>query len=145
MIKSSKSRMQRLFRYNTSSLHQRQHFVHSHVEKSLREKMKISASIRISKGDTIKVVSGSKRGTTGKVIEVDLKSGKIFIDSISKKTAKGKEYHIPISPSNVYITDLNTSDKRRMARMRLSPDATMPSEKPSVAPVVTSKIGTSGS
>ena len=117
MIYSSKPRKQRLYR-NTAPLHARQHFVHAHIDKSLKAKLKISKrAIQISKGDTIKVVKGSKSGTTGKVTKVDLRRGFVFIDSLVRKNAKGKETSIPINASNVYITDLNMSDKIRAGKI----------------------------
>ncbi len=120
MIKSSKPRKQRRFRFN-APMHVRQHFVHSHLDKALRAKLGIKRrSVQISKGDTVKVMAGSKKGTTGKVIRVSLRTGRINIDSLVKKTAKGKEFNVPLSASNVYITDLNLSDKVRAAKLKLA-------------------------
>lgn len=115
----SKPRYQRYARFN-ASMHIRQHFLHVHVDKSLKARMPIKRrAIQIAKGDTVKVMSGAKRGTTGKVVRVSLRSGRIFIDSLKKKDAKGKEFNIGISSGNVYITDLNLSDKRRAGKLDL--------------------------
>ncbi|MDE1865655.1 MAG: 50S ribosomal protein L24 [Candidatus Micrarchaeota archaeon] len=120
MIQSAKPRSQRLFRF-TAPLHQRQHFVNAHVDKSLRTKLGIKRrAIRLATGDTVKIMSGSKRGTTGKVTAVDLGKGRIKVSSLVKKNAKGKEFSVSISPSNVYITDLNLEDKFRAERLRLA-------------------------
>jgi large subunit ribosomal protein L24 len=120
MIKSSKPRKQRFFRYN-APMHARQHFVHSHIDKALRAKLGIKRrSVQISKGDTVKIMAGSKKGTTGKVIRVSLRTGRISIDSLVKKTAKGKEFNVPVSASCVYITELNLSDKLRAAKLKLA-------------------------
>jgi large subunit ribosomal protein L24 len=121
MIESSKPRKQRHFRFN-APMHARQHFVHAHIDKELREKlgMKLRA-IQISRGDTVKVMSGSKRGTTGKVTKVDLRTGRIFIDSLMRKNARGKEHGVGISTSNVYITALNLTDKIRAAKLKVAP------------------------
>ncbi len=100
-------------------MHVRQHFVHSHLDKALRAKLGIKkSSVQISKGDTVKVMAGSKKGTTGKVTRVSLRTGRISIDSLVKKNAKGKEFNVPISASNVYITDLNLTDKMRAAKLK---------------------------
>ncbi|MCL5117274.1 MAG: 50S ribosomal protein L24 [Candidatus Marsarchaeota archaeon] len=120
MIQSSKPRKQRKFRF-TAPLHERQHFVHAHVDKQLREKLKIKKrTVQISKGDTVKIIKGVKKGVTGKVVKVDLKKVKVFIDSATRKNAKGKESNIPINISNVYITDLNLGDKFRVAKLNVS-------------------------
>ncbi len=120
MIKSSKPRYQRRFRFN-APMHQRQHFLHVHIDKALRSKLKIAnRTVQVSKGDTVKVMSGSKRGSTGKVIAVDLRSGRIMLDSLSRKSLRGKELKLKIYASNVYITDLNLTDKYRAAKLKLA-------------------------
>ncbi len=120
MIESSQPRKQRFFRFN-APMHVRQHFLHSHVDKVLKAKLNLKkSSIQISKGDTVKVMSGSKRGTTGKVTRVNLRTGKIMIDSLTKKNSRGKEFNVPINASNVYITDLNLTDKYRAAKLKVA-------------------------
>lgn len=120
MIESGKPRKQRFFRFN-APMHVRQHFLHSHVDKTLRSKLNIrQKSVQISKGDTVKVMAGGKKGSTGKVTRVDLRTGKITIDSLVKKNSRGKEFNIPISASNVYITDLNLTDKYRAAKLKVA-------------------------
>jgi ribosomal protein uL24 len=133
MIQSSKPRSQRLFRF-TAPMHQRQHFVNAHVDKALRTKMGIKKrAIRLATGDTVKIMSGSKKGTTGKVTAVDLRRGRIKVSSMVKKNAKGKEFSVSISPSNVYITDLNLEDKYRADRLKLAPVPKAKEEKPAPA------------
>jgi len=128
-IQSAKPRMQRLFRF-TAPMHSRQHFMNVHVDKSLMAKMTVKRrAIRVAKGDTVKIMSGSKRGTTGKVTGVDLRRGRIKISSLVKKNAKGKEFSVSISPSNVYLTDLNLEDKFRADRLKLAPTP-KPKEEP---------------
>ncbi len=118
-MRSSKPRKQRFFRYN-APLHVRQHFLHSHIDKSLKKKLNLKkSSVQISKGDTVKIMAGSKRGTTGKVTRVNLSTGRISIDSLTKKNARGKEFNIPVSASNVYITDLNLTDKYRAEKLKV--------------------------
>jgi large subunit ribosomal protein L24 len=79
MIQSAKPRVQRLFRF-TAPLHQRQHFMNAHVDKALKAKLGIKTrAIRLATGDTVKIMSGSKRGTTGKVTFVDLRKGRIKV------------------------------------------------------------------
>ena len=58
-------------------MHTRQHFVHSHIDKALQAKLNIKKrAVQISKGDTVKVMAGSKKGNTGKVTRVNLRTGK---------------------------------------------------------------------
>ncbi|VVB76803.1 50S ribosomal protein L24 [uncultured archaeon] len=117
MISSSKPRKQRIFRF-TAPMHVRQKFVHARIAKELAAKLGISKrNIAVRKGDTVKVMSGSHKGKTGKVTTVDLKRTIVIIDGISRKNAKGKELPIPIKTSSVYVTDLDLSDKLRTAKI----------------------------
>lgn len=130
MISSSQPRRQRLYRF-TAPMHQRQHFVNAHLDKSLRTKLGIKKrAVRLVKGDTVKVMSGSKRGTTGKVSSVDLRRCRIRISSLNRKTAKGKEIGVFISPSNVYITELNLEDRVRAERLKLKQQKPAKKEEP---------------
>ena len=129
MVQSSKPRKQRRFRYN-APLHIRQHFVHAHIDKALGEKLKIKKrAVQISKGDSVKIVKGIKKGVTGKVIRVDLRRSRIYLDSANRKNAKGKEFNIPINVNNVYIIDLNLSDKLRMKKLNISKKAETATKK----------------
>ncbi len=117
MVKSSKPRKQRKHRY-TAPLHIRKHFMHAHISKDAASKSSVKRkSAQISRGDTVKIMSGSRKGKTGKVSKVDTTKGLIFIDGIARKNAKGRELQIPIRPSAVYITELNMTDKRRAAKL----------------------------
>ncbi|MDE1856914.1 MAG: 50S ribosomal protein L24 [Candidatus Micrarchaeota archaeon] len=117
MVTGSKPRTQRLFRY-TAPLHVRQHFLHAHIDKSLREKLKLKRrATSIVKGDTVRIMAGAKRGTTGKVTMVNLRSGRIVIDALKRKNAKGKEQNLSIYASNVYITEFNAEDKLRAQKL----------------------------
>jgi large subunit ribosomal protein L24 len=120
MIESGKPRKQRFFRFN-APMHVRQHFLHSHVDKALRSKLNIKQkTVQISRGDTVKIMAGSKKGTTGKVTRVNLRTGRIMLDSLTKKNARGKEFGVGINASNVYITDLNLTDKYRAGKLKVA-------------------------
>ncbi|MGC8568075.1 MAG: 50S ribosomal protein L24 [Candidatus Micrarchaeia archaeon] len=111
-MQSSKPRKQRYFRAN-APLHIKQHFVHAHLSKELKAKLKIKArSIRVVKGDTVRILAGAKKGITAKVTDVDLATSKIKLENITRKNAKGKEYNIPISPSNVEIINMVSTTSR---------------------------------
>ncbi len=116
-MKSGKPRKQRLFRY-TAPAHIRKGFVHSRISKELSKKLNIKKrNAQVKKGDTVKVMSGSNKGKSGKVNKVETKSGMLFIEGITRRNAKGKELLIPIRTSNVYITDLELNDKLRKLKL----------------------------
>ncbi|MDE1855254.1 MAG: 50S ribosomal protein L24 [Candidatus Micrarchaeota archaeon] len=129
-MESGKPRKQRLFRY-TAANHLRQKFVHAHIAKELASKLGVKKrSISVRKGDTVRVMAGASRGKSGKVTAVDLRSAAVFIEGITRKNAKGKESLVPVSASNVYITDMDMSDKLRAAKLQVArPQAAKPAAK----------------
>ncbi len=117
MIQSAKPRKQRKFRF-TASMHVRQNFVNAHISKELAAKLGIKRrSLEVRKGDTVKVMSGDNKGKSGKVMDVELRTGKIRIDGIVRKNSKNKELQIPIHASNVYLTDIDLTDELRKAKV----------------------------
>ncbi len=118
-MNSSKPRKQRKFRSN-APLHIKQHFVHAHIDKTLKEKLNIKKrAIELRRGDTVKIMSGKYKGKTGKVLKVILKDAKVHIEGIVRKNSRGKEIPIPISASNLYIIDLDLTDKLRKEKLGL--------------------------
>ena len=100
-------------------MHMRQKFVHAHISKELASKLGIKMrNIGIRKGDTVKIMSGGKRGKTGKILGVDLNRSVVFVEGIVRKNAKGKEMQVPIAVSNVYITEMDLADKERNAKIQ---------------------------
>ncbi|MDD3574414.1 50S ribosomal protein L24 [Methanospirillum sp.] len=114
-IISSQPRKQRKARYNAPH-HMRGSLLHASLSKDLQGRYK-RRSIRVIKGDTVKVLRGDHTGTEGKVDNVNTKSLKIVVDGVSVKKADGSEVPRPIDPSNVVITDLNLEDKRREQKL----------------------------
>ncbi|VVB73175.1 50S ribosomal protein L24 [uncultured archaeon] len=105
MLKTSeKPRQQRKFRY-TAPLHLRTHFVHVHLSKDLRAKMKKRA-IAVKKGDKVKVMRGKFAGKEGKIMSVNLTRAKVFIEGMAAKKQKGKEVPLAFEPSNLMITEM---------------------------------------
>jgi len=105
MLKTSdKPRQQRKYRY-TAPLHLRRHFVHVHLSKDLRAKMKTRA-VAVKTGDKVKVMRGNFAGKEGKVMSVNLTRTKIFIEGMTAKKQKGKEVAVPFEPSNLMIMEM---------------------------------------
>ena len=75
-------------------------------------------SIPIRKGDTVKILRGANKGHSGKVAKVDLKKGKITVEGATLAKADGKQIPKWINASNVCITKLDRSDKRRNKKLK---------------------------
>lgn len=110
--KSSKlPRKQRKYRIN-APLHIKQKFANSHLSKDLKTKHK-KRSLRVRKGDTVKVMRGQFKKKIGKVERVDIKNLKIYITDVATTKKEGSKKPYPINPSNLLITELNLDDKKR--------------------------------
>ena len=112
---SSQPRKQRKARYNAPH-HMRGSLLHASLSKTLKEQYK-RRSIRVIKGDKVKVLRGDHAGTEGLVDIVMAKDARIVVDGVSVKKADGTEVPRPVDPSNVMIIDLNTKDKRREQKL----------------------------
>ena len=110
-ISSRQPRKQRKYRYN-APLHIKSTFLNVHLSPSLREKYKIK-SIRIRKGDIVKIMRGSFKGKEEKVSKVLTKKEKVYIEGIEKTKKDGTKVKVPVHPSNLMIIDLNLEDKKR--------------------------------
>ena len=126
---SSKPGIQRRKLLN-APLHQRWKRLHARLDRPLREKYGKN-SIRIQKGDTVRMMRGIAlindaitRHFETKVAEVDLKRGKVYLENVTRKTAKGKQVWIPVDPSNLIITKLDLSNPRRREKLKLSKEGT---------------------
>ncbi len=94
-------------------LHVRSAMVGSHLSKELRQKHK-TRSMRVRKGDKVKVQTGQFKGKSGAVESVDTRNAMVYITGIESVRKDGTKAMRPIHPSNLLITEL-AADKRRMA------------------------------
>ncbi len=107
-------RKKRLAQYR-APLHTRKKTVHAHLSKELRAKIG-KRTLQINKGDVVKIVRGDSRKLSGKVVEVDVSRGRIFVEKIVQKKQNGKEILVPIQPSNVIITETQREAKTKAAQ-----------------------------
>ena len=110
--KSKQPRKQRKFLYN-APLHVRRKIMSAHLSKELREKYK-RRSFPLRKGDEVLIMRGKFRGKKGKIVKVDYKKYKVYVEGITIKKADGTERLFPIHPSKVMIVNLDLSDKKRV-------------------------------
>jgi large subunit ribosomal protein L24 len=90
--------------------------------------------MRITKGDTVRVMRGDDRGKEGKVLQVYRKTGRVKIDGVNivkrHRKARGPEDQggimempAPIHASNVMLLDPSSGAATRIA-MRIDEDGT---------------------
>ncbi len=83
----------------------------------LKKKYGIS-SFPVSKGDIVKIRSGSRKGEGGKVDSVDHRHGTVIIDGITLNTADNKQKGMPIDHSNLMITRMDFSNPERLEKVK---------------------------
>ena len=99
-------------RLANAPLHVRHKIMSAALSKELKEKYSRNA-LPVRKGDTVEVMRGSMKGHKGKVMRVDTKTYKIFVEGVVSKKADGTDVERPIPTSNVRITELHEEDKER--------------------------------
>ncbi len=110
-IKSSKPKKQRKQLY-LRPLHKKQAGLKGHLSKRLREQLG-RRSLSLRKGDVVRVMRGSKKGSEGKIIGVNYKKGTVSVDKLTRKKADGTEIPLRIKACNMLIVDVDRSDARR--------------------------------
>jgi large subunit ribosomal protein L24 len=70
-------------------------------------------SVTVRKGDTVMIMRGDRKGSEGKVTQINRKKYRIFIEGATREKVDGTTTFIPIHPSKVMITRLNLDDKWR--------------------------------
>jgi large subunit ribosomal protein L24 len=114
-IVSEQPRKQRKARYQAPS-HVKTKYLNAPLSAVLKEKYK-KKTLRVIKGDTVKVTRGDFVGDEGLVDAVDTKKSKIVIHGVSLTKADGTEVPRLIDASNVQITKLNLTDTRRQEKL----------------------------
>lgn len=108
---SSQPRKQRKELFNMS-LHRRRKLLTAPLSKELRRQYGIKR-LPVRKDDVVMIVRGDFKGIRGRVVRVDLKKARIFVEGATRKNSRGDTVYYPIHPSKVVIVELNTSDERR--------------------------------
>jgi len=112
---STQPRKERKTLYNLP-VHKNRARIAAHLDGPLSERHgKRSTTLR--KGDTVRIMRGEFAGTTGKVLEIDTKKGKVTVDGVTVSKAKATQVARPLDPSNLVITKLDLTDKRRREKL----------------------------
>ncbi len=112
---SKKPRKQRKYRVN-APLHIKGKFLNAVLSKELRKKYG-KRSLRVRKGDKVRIMRGSFMKKEGAIEKVDTKKGVVYVSKIEVEKKEGSKVPRPIQPSNVMILELNLDDKRRKEKL----------------------------
>ena len=75
-------------------------------------------SIRVIKGDTVRVMRGEYTGIEGKVEKVNTERGTLSIEGVQREKVRGGNVKVQIHSSNVRVSGLNLDDKYRQNKIR---------------------------
>ena len=114
---SSSSSKARLKTIAVTPKHLRDKSICSTLTDDLREQHR-RRSIRVIKGDTVKVMRGEYTGIEGKVEKVNTIRGTLSIEGVQREKIKGGNVKVQIHSSNVRVSGLNLDDKYRQDRVR---------------------------
>lgn len=109
---STQPKVQRKRLY-TMPNHLRHRLFNAPLSSELREKYGVKR-LPVRVGDIVRIMRGDFTGTEGKVVNVDLKRIRIFVEGVQIKKADGTPVYYPIHPSKVMIVKLDLSDKYRL-------------------------------
>jgi large subunit ribosomal protein L24 len=105
---------------NSKMLHTPKHvrdgMIHSSLDDNLREEYE-RRSIRVIKGDNVRVMRGEYNGIEGKIEKVNTQRGTLAIEGIQREKVRGGNVKVQIHASNVKIIGLNLDDKKRDNRL----------------------------
>lgn len=74
-------------------------------------------NVGVRKDDRVKIMSGQFKGKSGKVIEVDVKHRKVYVEGINIIKKDGNKIRCSLHPSKLMIMELNMEDKMRKKLM----------------------------
>lgn len=132
-MKPSKIRNRTIY---NASLFTKSKMMCSHLSEELQQKYN-KTSVRVTEGDTVRVMRGEYKGVSGKVTRVSTERNGISIEGIKKEKTKGGNLDVFIHTSNVLVTDLNTGDKWRQNKLEgknPKPAKEQPKEQPKPQP-----------
>ncbi|RFA98543.1 50S ribosomal protein L24 [Pyrobaculum aerophilum] len=108
---SAQPRKQRLSLYK-APLHLRRKLFNAKLSPELAKKLGVKR-LPVRRGDTVLILRGDFKGVTGKVVKVDLKRVRIYVEGATRTNSRGQTVYYPIHPSKVMIVDVDLSDKAR--------------------------------
>jgi large subunit ribosomal protein L24 len=99
--------------YKLISKHKRDKFLGANLSINLREQHN-KRSMRVIKGDTVRILRGEYVGIEGKVEKVNTERSTLSIEGVQREKIRGGNVKVQVHASNVQIISLNTDDDYRL-------------------------------
>lgn len=107
--------------YKLISKHKRDKFLGANLSANLRGQHK-KRSMRVIKGDTVRILRGEYVGIEGKVEKVNTERSTLSIEGVQREKIRGGNVKVQVHASNVQIISLNTDDDYRIKGIPKSSD-----------------------
>jgi large subunit ribosomal protein L24 len=107
--------------YKLISKHKRDKFLGANLSVNLREQHN-KRSMRVIKGDTVRILRGEYVGVEGKVEKVNTERSTLAIEGVQREKIRGGNVKVQVHASNVQIISLNTDDDYRLKGIPKSTD-----------------------
>ena len=107
--------------YKLISKHRRDKFLGANLSVNLREQHN-KRSMRVIKGDTVRILRGEYVGIEGKVEKVNTERSTLAIEGVQREKIRGGNVKVQVHASNVQIISLNTDDDYRLKGIPKSTD-----------------------
>ncbi|SPC33999.1 30S ribosomal protein L24p [Candidatus Nitrosocaldus cavascurensis] len=117
-MKRSLARLKQIY---SAPLHVRSKQVCSTLSEELRRQYG-RRSVRVRKGDTVRVLRGEYKGVEGKVQRVHVKDGRLEIEGLQREKVRGDKVPVLVHASKVMVIALDMEDKMREAILRRGKD-----------------------
>lgn len=107
--------------YKLISKHKRDKFLGANLSVNLREQHN-KRSMRVIKGDTVRILRGEYVGIEGKVEKVNTERSTLSIEGVQREKIRGGNVKVQVHASNVQVISLNTDDDYRLKGIPKSTD-----------------------
>ncbi len=97
--------------YNAPN-HKRRRYISAPLSPSLRAEYG-TRSMPVIANDTVSITKGDRKLAEGRVLRVNTKDLKIYVEGVTRTRQDGSTFQIPIRAENVMITRLNLDDPWR--------------------------------
>ncbi|MCW4049259.1 MAG: 50S ribosomal protein L24 [Candidatus Bathyarchaeota archaeon] len=97
--------------YNASNQRRRK-FISAPLSPSLRAEHG-TRTMSVVVDDTVTITKGDRKLSEGKVLRVDTKTSRVYIEGVTRNRQDGSTVQIPVRAENVMITRLNMDDPWR--------------------------------
>ena len=101
--------------YNAPN-HKKRKYLSAPLSPSLRAEYG-TRSMPVVANDTVNITKGDRKLAEGKVLRVDTKDRKIYIEGVTRTRQDGSTVQIPIRTENVMITRLHLDDEWRRNKL----------------------------